>query len=114
MEDIFSQEYSDELLKKIKSQKKEHKKYIYIIQCVGYDYYKIGIADAPNLRLKDLQSGCPFPLKILSSVELTKPMSIERKLHHCFAKKKLRGEWFNLTKANIKRLKKLFSDIKNL
>lgn len=53
---------------------------------------KIGRAIKEQSRLSSLQSGCPYPLRILA----TCPGShvVEKGLHWRFAKYRLQGEWF--------------------
>lgn len=41
--------------------------YVYIIQLADTDIFKIGISIDPDRRLKQLQSRCPIPLKIIYS-----------------------------------------------
>ena len=56
---------------------------------------KIGCSFDPDTRLKELQVGCPFTVKI----EATLPGHIteEQALHRRFADDRLRGEWFTIT-----------------
>jgi hypothetical protein len=42
-------------------------KKIYIMQCGNY--IKIGVSDNPERRIKDLQTGNPFEIKLLLSVK---------------------------------------------
>lgn len=39
--------------------------YVYVIQLGDTDHFKIGMSVNPNRRLKQLQSKCPIPLKII-------------------------------------------------
>ncbi len=70
---------------------------IYLIQCVGFPYYKIGISDNTENRLSTLQTGVPFELKLIKSVYVTKAIEAERYLHSLYEAKRVRGEWFNFT-----------------
>lgn len=56
---------------------------------------KIGCSFDPTTRLKEIQVGCPFTVKI----EATLPghHAEEQALHRRFADDRLRGEWFTIT-----------------
>lgn len=67
---------------------------IYFVQTGVYDDdpVKIGMADSVSARLAQLQTGSPWPLRLLGVV----PGGAveERDLHRRFAHLRLRGEWF--------------------
>ncbi len=71
--------------------------YIYFIEAVGQDRIKIGKADDPEARLKQLQTGCPVPLRLLGIINCQ--AGIERTLHAKFAEDNIQGEWFQATEA---------------
>lgn len=56
---------------------------------------KIGCSFDPDSRLKEIQVGCPFEVKI----EATLPghHTEEQAIHRRFADDRLRGEWFTIT-----------------
>ena len=72
--------------------------YVYFIKCVNQDgYIKIGKANEPKLRLKELQISCPYKLKIMAKIKFqneTQAYAIEKKIQKIFRKYKIRGEWF--------------------
>ena len=86
-----------------------HQTYLYLIKtekipdCDGSSrrgYVKIGITTNIENRLKALQSGCPYKLRLHSAVVLcTEHLAgvVERHLHHKFRKSRVNGEWFKLT-----------------
>ena len=54
---------------------------------------KIGYTDGtPEERLKSLQTGCPFLIRILGTIE--GDLGTEKSLHDKFAEDRLAGEWF--------------------
>ncbi len=73
--------------------------YVYLIHCVGFPYYKIGITTAktPVERLQTLQTGLPFKLELLISMPITNANQAEQYLHKYYGKYRIRGEWFNFT-----------------
>ena len=68
--------------------------FVYVIQC--QDFVKFGIADDVRGRLSNMQTGCPFPLKLLASWPCKDAKNTERRLHKLFRQFHLRGEWFKV------------------
>lgn len=77
--------------------------HIYFIKCLDDNgFIKIGVAKNIKSRLDTLQTGCPYPLKVICSIPCKgrpKALAIERRLHSYFAKSRIGGEWF---KADIR------------
>lgn len=62
-------------------------------------YVKIGVAKDPLKRLGDLQVANPLELCILCQIPCKNDKSahsMEKKLHHEYRKRHIRGEWFDL------------------
>jgi hypothetical protein len=57
---------------------------------------KIGIAVDVDLRLKGLQTGCPFELLLRYKIKVPKGMerNLEKSLHEKFERFRVQGEWF--------------------
>lgn len=68
--------------------------YVYFVQCEGGGPVKIGATRNLEQRLLALQTGCPFPLRLLSALPTADPLGYERHLHRRFARHRLDGEWF--------------------
>lgn len=77
--------------------------YVYLMQDSSNGYYKIGISNTPEYRERTLQSEKPtiemlackkFPTRKIAE-------SIESALHTTYSQQRLRGEWFNLTDADV-------------
>ena len=60
------------------------------------DYHKVGIARSPQKRLKTLQCGCPFNVRILYQRECdeAKALRIERSAHTILKEHNTAREWF--------------------
>lgn len=58
---------------------------------------KIGVTKDMFRRLKEVQTGFPYNLKILGYIESRKPLKTESKMHQYYRRFNLRGEWFRLT-----------------
>ncbi len=67
---------------------------VYLMNAEGTSRYKIGFAKDPNVRLRELQTGCPYPLKIVAASNGDRDR--ERKLHARFSDYRQCGEWFDL------------------
>lgn len=84
---------------------------LYILQNGDTNQYKIGITNNLNRRLKQLQSGCPYDLKVIkiwTHYDRKVIAKYERVLHKFFTKCGCRirnnGEWFILTRPDIFQL----------
>ncbi|HYV34754.1 MAG TPA: GIY-YIG nuclease family protein [Gemmataceae bacterium] len=69
--------------------------YIYFVEAVGQDRIKIGKADDPEARVRQLQTGSAVELRLLAV--MTAQPSQEAELHTAFAKERCQGEWFRAT-----------------
>lgn len=65
----------------------------YFIEAVGMNMVKIGFARDPQKRLQQIQTGCPFELKIIATMK----GDFEKWLHEAFKGDAIRGEWFRLS-----------------
>lgn len=72
-------------------------RYVYFIEAVGLGCIKIGIASNPHSRLKELQTGCPSELRLISVIKTDAASEWERELHARFGAALHRGEWFSDT-----------------
>lgn len=76
--------------------------YVYLIQAVGTNRYKIGMTvRSLDDRLSELQGQSPYPLECLGSIYVPDPKSAEAELHEIFADYRLvfKGsrEWFEFS-----------------
>ena len=63
------------------------------------EYIKIGTANNPKTRLKELQTGNARPLSIIKSIKGS--FAIENAFHYKYKEYRVSGEWFNLPKEII-------------
>jgi hypothetical protein len=65
-----------------------------MIYFIGFKttHIKIGYTSDLNRRIKELQTGCPFKLKVLATMQ--GDSQTEAGLHLMFASKRAVGEWF--------------------
>src|SRR5690349_2847954 len=86
-------------------------RYLYFILDAERCAVKIGVAEDPRVRLRNLQVAHAVPLVFLGSFRGNE--SDEARLHYEFAKDRLLGEWFKdsaLLRAVIAELRELVND----
>jgi hypothetical protein len=74
-------------------------RYVYFIRRKGTDEVKIGVSNAPENRLLQLQGGQGQELELVQTLPGNE--DLERRLHEHFKNKHLTGEWFNLRQSDI-------------
>lgn len=67
---------------------------VYIIEAIGADAVKIGVAVKPHSRIGSLQMASCFPLRLL--FVHTGGKRLESRLHEIFKPEHLHGEWFKV------------------
>lgn len=81
--------------------------FVYIMLNPSNDLIKIGKSKDPNYREKTLQAQEP---EIILVSFWKAPGSIERQLHKEFSHKRQRGEWFDLTFKDLKKINELMQE----
>ena len=75
--------------------------YVYLVQAVGTDRFKIGRAiNVPN-RLRALQTGSPLKIRYVYHAYVRNMNLCEMELHHKFSEQREIGEWFTLTQKDV-------------
>ena len=96
----------DEIVAKCITEKYSHSKqteYVYLIRAGSYT--KIGVAEDPEKRIKEISVGCPFKPEIVATKALGKLCYlVERYLHIQYADKCTNGEWFELDEVDVKTI----------
>jgi len=70
---------------------------VYLVRCLGSDFYKIGLTRNINRRLTTIQTGCPHEVRVELFYKTSKPEEFEAEMHSFLADYRVRGEWFELT-----------------
>lgn len=86
--------------------------YTYLMKDESTGYYKIGMSNNPTYRERTLQSEKPT-IKLLSYQEhfsREKARQKERYLHQIYKYARVRGEWFNLSKADVYQIEREFNE----
>lgn len=76
-------------------------RYIYIMEAETHAI-KIGVAGNPSARLKVLQTGCPFKLKLFARFKVATASiayAYETEIHKRLGRCSLEGEWFKISTA---------------
>lgn len=72
--------------------------YVYLIEDVDNNRYKIGVTKDLDNRLRNLQTGNSCELKLLCTYKTDYPYRLESMLHRSFEQYREKNEWFNLPK----------------
>lgn len=89
--------------------------FIYVIQMGDKQYFKIGVTNDLERRVKDLQTGNPLPLHIIDSFNFVNRENkhwanqIEKVLHRRFDYCRQMGEWFEFTEKELVIIKEMSS-----
>ena len=86
---------------KIKSN--TNKSYVYIIKVEHGNFYKIGKSADPKARLSDLQTANYSNLELIVSFACKDSYRLEKEAHRLFKEKNTRGEWFEMSFAELYR-----------
>lgn len=91
--------------------------YTYVIRCGDSNYYKIGLAEKPHVRLGGLQTGCPYKLSLTMSrwaINRERAEFIEKGLHKMFQDCRILSEWFELTQIELNLIGQVFDETRNM
>jgi len=72
-------------------------KFVYLIQALGTNHYKIGVSKHPTKRLAEEQTSNSLKLKLVRTFMSEHPFLLEKALHRVFSHVKREGEWYNLS-----------------
>lgn len=97
-------------------------KYVYLANIEDTDIYKIGFTkQAPEKRIKGLQTGNPNKILLVNSYKSEIAQNIESVMHNYFRHKKnnpddglkLLGEWFMLEKIDVEKFLEICKTIED-
>ena len=75
--------------------------WVYLVFDESNELYKIGITRSDlKVRLSSLKTSNPF-LLLVGAGRFDDPRATESKLHELFAERRIRGEWFELTREDV-------------
>ena len=88
--------------KQLDSRPKDLPGFIYLVQAVGTNKFKIGRALNVPIRLQALQTSSPLKIRYVYHASVENMSQSELELHQKFSKKREIGEWFALTTEDVK------------
>lgn len=94
------------ILQKVILEVSNGKKGVYILSVNDSDLYKIGVTKNIIGRIKQLNTGNPFEFSIYDFYVTENHHNLESILHDKLKERKFRGEWFLLTKEEVKEVAK--------
>jgi hypothetical protein len=80
--------------------------FVYMIKHGSRDEYKIGYTLDPLRRLGEIGLQLPHAADPVHTIETDDPSGVEAYWHRRFSDKRLRGEWFKLTPADVAAFKR--------
>lgn len=83
--------------------------YIYIINIEGTEYYKIGVSNNPDRRIKDIEASMPFVINILILIKIINSYEVEEKVHNELENHFVKREWFKLSRKKVNDALKLIN-----
>ncbi|HHF3209279.1 TPA: GIY-YIG nuclease family protein [Vibrio diabolicus] len=96
-------------------------RYLYVLRCSGTSFFKIGISNDIDKRMRELQTGCPFKLKLVCSTEpefedmyAREILFLEKFFHKNYAEFHVHGEWFELSYEHIADIVFFLEDVHQL
>lgn len=81
--------------------------YVYVLKG-PQGYYKIGKTVSPDNRIATFGIELPFDVEYELVVKVEDYHSAERRLHERYANKRVRGEWFALTKEDLQEMRGIY------
>jgi hypothetical protein len=83
--------------------------FVYLVESVNdpNQHYKIGLSDKPKTRFETLKNQAPYPQRVLSCVHCSDKEATEHIFHSIYARKRRHGEWFQLSKYELKEVQNL-------
>lgn len=69
-------------------------------------HFKIGRSNAPGRRQYELSIQLPQAIEVIHEIRTDDAVGIERYWHERFADRRLNGEWFALTAADVRAFKR--------
>jgi len=80
--------------------------YVYVVKFK--DFYKMGRTKSLRKRLKTYDEMYPFKVEVLHTIQVDDYMQIETEILRKFRHRRIKGEWFKLSKTDLKQLNMLF------
>ena len=80
--------------------------FAFVYQMKSGKYYKIGRSVSAEKRAYEVRLQLPEELKLVHKIKTDDPVRIEAYWHQRFSSKRVRGEWFTLTREDVKAFRR--------
>jgi hypothetical protein len=81
---------------------------VYVLRAVGTGLFKIGMSNGDVMqRVASIQTNTPNEIHVEHTKSDPNPLQLEKSLHNMFSDKRVRGEWFRLSKTDLMKIKTL-------
>ena len=81
---------------------------VYVLKHIGFEgFYKIGITNNINKRIKQLSNGSPLGVEKIAEFQSNDAKKTESLIHDKLNEQRRNGEWFELTKEQLSMTLKL-------
>lgn len=85
--------------------------FVYFLNAVGTDRYKIGLTNDIDRRLKELNGKqAAFEVKLLWSIAVSDMRAAESWLHEKLSDRRVHGEWFQFDEDELSQVRELYLD----
>ena len=83
---------------------------VYFVKHKGLDPVKIGFTENIQMRMSSMGTMSPYDLVLLGHLNTAMPEYLAAEIHEKFAHKRLKGEWFDITKDDVVSTIKFYDD----
>jgi len=99
-----------EVIDKAKQTKVETIGYVYLLNVINTDIYKIGYSKNADKRIGSIKTSSPLDIELIKVFKCYDAFQAEQELHNIFKGKRTNREWFKLNFNDLDILKKFLSD----
>lgn len=80
--------------------------WLYFATCKGFT--KIGVSIYPWSRIGEMQTANPFNIRPYHYFYISENDWVEKVFHEIFADKRIKGEWFKISRLELEEVKRTF------
>jgi len=85
--------------------------FVYLIEAVGVQRYKIGYSKEVYKRASNIQTSTPFEISVLYRYFSVDAPQLEKLLHEYYDAYRIRGEWFELPLSEVSKFLNIASEL---
>jgi hypothetical protein len=94
----------------------EEKGCVYFFKHVGLSPIKIGYSEneSPFFRFNQFKTYAPFGAELIGFIKTKNAKELETTLHQKYARDRIKGEWFEITKEDAEKCIKYYSELEDI